>query len=113
MNAKDLTNKRAEVIASLKQVYDPELPINIWDLGLVYGVDIEEEIEQKIGLVCTIIMTFTSPNCPSCEDIVDDIKEAVLKITHINSCVVDIVWQPVWNKNNLSEEVLFEIGMYN
>lgn len=105
MNIDNLVKKRGEVIATLKQIYDPELPINIWDLGLVYGVDIDQQ-------VCTVIMTFTSPNCPSCEDIVDEVKETILKIPDINECIVDIVWQPVWSKNNLSEETLLEIGMY-
>jgi metal-sulfur cluster biosynthetic enzyme len=101
----NIIETRSKVISILKNIFDPELPVNIWDLGLIYGVDIENNI-------CTIIMTFTSPNCPSCEDIVGEIKQNILVLPEINTCNVDIVWEPVWNKNNLSEEVLLEIDMY-
>jgi metal-sulfur cluster biosynthetic enzyme len=107
-------NLRQLVVNVLKQIYDPELPINIYDLGLIYGVDLELDTQNpdQNKYVCTIIMTFTSPNCPSCEDIVAEIQTKIVKLDFIGKCNVDIVWEPAWNKNNLPEEILLELDMW-
>jgi metal-sulfur cluster biosynthetic enzyme len=99
---------RKLVINQLKTVFDPELPINIWDLGLVHGVEIAGEND----FVCNIMMTFTSPNCPSCEDIISDIKTKVQLAFSFSRIDVEVVWNPPWDKSLLSDEMLLEIGLY-
>jgi metal-sulfur cluster biosynthetic enzyme len=99
---------RKLVINQLKTVFDPELPINIWDLGLVYGVEIVGESDFE----CNIMMTFTSPNCPSCEEIISDIKSKVEIVFEFNSVNIEVVWNPPWDKSLLSDEMLLEIGLY-
>ena len=105
----DIITQRQSIIQTLKNIYDPELPVNIWDLGLIYGVDLEL---QNNNWQVTIIMTFTSPNCPSCEEIIEDIKTHIRDHNQIDNCIVEIVWDPPWNRNNLDEEVLLELGMF-
>ena len=105
----DIITQRQQIIQTLKNIYDPELPVNIWDLGLIYGVDLEL---QNNNWQVVIIMTFTSPNCPSCEEIIDDIKTDIRDYNKIDNCIVEIVWDPPWNRNNLDEEVLLELGMF-
>ena len=105
----DIITQRQQIIQTLKNIYDPELPVNIWDLGLIYGVDLEL---QDNNWQVVIIMTFTSPNCPSCEEIIDDIKTDIRDYNKIDNCIVEIVWDPPWNRNNLDEEVLLELGMF-
>ena len=105
----DIITQRQSIIQTLKNIYDPELPVNIWDLGLIYGVDLEL---QDNNWQVVIIMTFTSPNCPSCEEIIDDIKTDIRDHNQIDNCIVEIVWDPPWNRNNLDEEVLLELGMF-
>jgi metal-sulfur cluster biosynthetic enzyme len=96
---------RKRVIAKLREVFDPELPINIWDLGLIYGVQIEG------GKNCVVVVTFTSPSCPSCEEIVADVKSRVLSVEEIKNCKVEIVWEPAWNAKNLDEAIRLELGL--
>ena len=106
----NIVETRSKVILALKTVYDPEMPINIWDLGLIYGVNLDISKNAKFDV--TVIMTFTSPNCPSCEDIILDIKKSVIQIENINGCIVEIVWDPPWNSNNLDEEIRLELGLW-
>jgi metal-sulfur cluster biosynthetic enzyme len=118
-NKQQITQTRQEIIASLRTVFDPELPVNIWDLGLIYGVDIQQisnnmqsHTEDKKDLQVTIVMTFTSPNCPSTEQIISDIKNTLLEKNNISNCLIDIVWTPAWSQSNLDEEMLLELGLY-
>ncbi len=95
---------RKEIIETLKTVFDPEMPINIWDLGLVYGVNFDNNS-------ATIIMTFTSPNCPFAESILNEVRTKILKIEDIKEVKVEIVWEPAWNGDSLDEETLLELGL--
>jgi metal-sulfur cluster biosynthetic enzyme len=105
----ELKQKRQEIITSLRQVFDPELPVNIWDLGLIYGVDLRFDNDQWKA---TIVMTFTSPNCPSTEQIINDIKTNILAKNQIRDCQVEIVWDPPWNSANLDEAIQLELGLF-
>ena len=80
---------RDDIINELKKIYDPEIPVNIWDLGLIYGINIESE---KI----VIDMTFTSPTCPMMEDILSQVKTAVESISGGKFVEVNLVWEPAW-----------------
>lgn len=106
MTLMTLIQKRKQIIDNLKKVFDPEMPVNIWDLGLIYAVDLNSED------CVTVVMTFTSPNCPSAEEIMVDVKLAVLKSEFVKECQIQIVWQPAWNSNNLDEELKLELGLF-
>tara|TARA_B100000683_G_scaffold262019_1_gene288583 strand:- start:485 stop:802 length:318 start_codon:yes stop_codon:yes gene_type:complete len=93
-----------EVVKALCQIYDPEIPVNIYELGLIYDVQISEDYDVKI------LMTFTAPNCPVAESLPLEIKERVEKIKKIKTATVDITWDPPWNKSMMSEEAKLELG---
>ena len=93
-----------EVVKALCQIYDPEIPVNIYELGLIYDVQISEDHDVKI------LMTFTAPNCPVAESLPLEIRERVEKIKKIKTATVDITWDPPWNKSMMSEEAKLELG---
>ena len=95
---------RKQIIETLKTVFDPEMPINIWDLGLVYGVNFNNGLAE-------IIMTFTSPNCPFADSILREIKNKVLEVESVKEVKVEIVWEPVWSRDSLDDEMLLELGL--
>jgi FeS assembly SUF system protein len=95
---------KLQIVELLKTVYDPELPVNIWDLGLIYAIDVLDNGDVDIA------MTLTSPNCP----VIDILPAQVLSV--VESVVegdvnVDLVWEPAWDKSMLSEEVQLDLGM--
>lgn len=94
-----------EIVNALKTVYDPEIPVNIFDLGLIYEIDVRENNNVYIK------MTLTAPNCPLADDVVRDVKEAVGRIPDVNSVEVELTWNPPWNKDMMSEEAMLELGL--
>jgi len=93
-----------EVVSVLCQIYDPEIPVNIYELGLIYDVQVNENYDVKI------LMTFTAPNCPVAESLPIEIKEKVEKVSLINCATIDITWEPPWDKSMMSEEARLELG---
>jgi len=93
-----------KIIASLKEIYDPEIPVDIFELGLIYEVKIKED-----GFV-DIDMTLTSPNCPVAESLPVDVKNKVETIEEVSECKVNIVFDPPWDKDMMSEEAQLELG---
>jgi len=93
-----------EIVKMLKTVYDPEIPVNIYDLGLIYGVDIDDEKNV------TITMTMTAPACPAADFIMEDVKIAIESIREINNVEIKLVFEPEWHKNLMSEEAKLELG---
>ena len=93
-----------EVVKALCQIYDPEITVNIYELGLIYDVQISEDYDVKI------LMTFTAPNCPVAESLPLEVRERVEKIKKIKTATVDITWDPPWNKSMMSEEAKLELG---
>ena len=93
-----------QVLRMIKTVYDPEIPVNIYDLGLIYRIDLPNNGE------CTIDMTLTAPNCPAADFLVEDVKQKVRSIDGINTVNVNIVFEPEWNKDMMSEEAKLELG---
>ena len=87
----------------LKTVFDPEIPVNIYDLGLIYKVDIQDD-------VCNIDMTLTAPSCPAADFLVEDIEQKVRSVDGINKVQVNIVFEPAWTKDMMSEEAKLELG---
>jgi FeS assembly SUF system protein len=94
-----------KVIAQLREVYDPEIPVNIFELGLIYKVDIEDDNSVKID------MTLTSPNCPVAEILPDEVRTKVLTVEGVSDAEINIVWEPPWNPGMMSEEAQLELGI--
>lgn len=93
-----------KIVTMLKTVFDPEIPVNIYDLGLIYGVDIDDDNN------ITITMTLTAPNCPAADFILEDVRLKVESITGIKNVVVNLTFEPEWNKDMMSEEAKLELG---
>ncbi len=100
----EFLEKEEQVLKMLKTVFDPEIPVNIYDLGLIYKVDIQDD-----G-VCNIDMTLTAPSCPAADFLVEDIEQKVKSVEGINKVQVNIVFEPAWNKDMMSEEAKLELG---
>ena len=94
-----------EIIKVLKTVYDPEIPVNIYDLGLIYRVEIDDAKN-----VC-IDMTFTSPTCPVADFIIEDVRQKVENIDDVKSAQINLVFEPEWNRDMMTEEAKLELGM--
>tara|TARA_R100000908_G_C3683497_1_gene101037 strand:- start:16 stop:348 length:333 start_codon:yes stop_codon:yes gene_type:complete len=107
-----LTTKIVEeqVIMVLKTIYDPELPVNIYDLGLIYFVKVKESISNDQEFFANIEMTVTSPNCPAIESLPEDIIEGVEKLDSIIKCDVEVTFDPPWDRSFMSEEAQLELG---
>ena len=94
-----------DIVAKLKTIYDPEIPVDIYELGLIYDVMINEDNEVKV------LMTLTSPNCPVAETLPREVEEKIKKIDTVKSCEVEITFDPPWSKDLMSEEAKLELGM--
>jgi FeS assembly SUF system protein len=92
------------VIAALKEVYDPEIPVNIYDLGLIYELTISKAHEVFIQ------MTFTAPNCPMADDVIAEVQHNVENTPGIRSCAIELVFDPVWDQSMLSDEARVALG---
>jgi FeS assembly SUF system protein len=101
----DTINLGENVVKVLKGIYDPEIPVDIYELGLIYDVMINEDNEVKI------LMTLTSPNCPVAESLPLEVEDKVKAIDTIKSCEVEITFDPPWSKDLMSEEAKLELGM--
>ena len=105
MNAEEITQLKETVISVLKTIYDPEIPIDIWTLHLIYGVDVDEEGNVKI------VMTVTAPNCPVAEVLPAEVKSRIEAIMGVKSVDVELTFDPVWDINMLSDEAKAELGL--
>ena len=94
-----------DIILALRQVYDPEIPVNIYDLGLIYEIKVDEEHRVYIQ------MTLTAPNCPMADYVVEQVKDAVKDVPGVLEVEVELVFEPVWDKSRMSEEALVELGL--
>jgi FeS assembly SUF system protein len=102
---KDTINLGEEVVKILKTIYDPEIPVDIYELGLIYDVFVNEDLDVKI------LMTLTSPNCPVAETLPKEVEEKIKKIVDVKGCEVEITFDPPWSKDLMSEEAKLELGM--
>ena len=94
------------IITALKTVYDPEIPVDIYELGLIYDVQISEEGKVKV------IMTLTTPNCPVAESLPAEVRERVSEVEDVVEVDLELTFEPSWNKDMMSEEARFELGMF-
>ena len=93
-----------DIVKALKTVYDPEIPVNIYDLGLIYNIDIDEKHNVHID------MTFTAPSCPLADFIIEDVRQKVEGIEAVASAHINLVFEPEWNRDMMSEEAKLELG---
>ncbi len=103
INQKEKAEER--IVEVLKTVFDPEIPVNIYDLGLVYKIDLKDD-----G-VCEIDMTFTAPSCPMADFILDDVRDKVQGVEGVTKANVNLVYEPEWNRDMMSEEAKLELGL--
>ena len=101
MNTQDLGEK---IVKELKSIFDPEIPVDIYELGLIYDVFVNEDYEVKI------LMTLTSPNCPVAESLPQEVEEKIRSIDEVKSAEVEITFDPPWTKDLMSEEAKLELG---
>ena len=104
-DVKELQPLYAAVIAALKEVYDPEIPVNIYDLGLIYELNISKAREVFI------IMTFTAPNCPMADEVMMEVQQGVEAVPGVTKCSIDLTFEPEWDRSMLSEEARVELGL--
>ena len=93
-----------KIVDMLKTVFDPEIPVNVYDLGLIYKIEVAEEGEVSID------MTLTAPNCPAADFIMEDVRQKVESIEGVNSATINLVFEPEWDKDMMSEEAKLELG---
>ncbi|GAB4148523.1 MAG: iron-sulfur cluster assembly protein [Ignavibacteriales bacterium] len=93
-----------EIIRELKNVYDPEIPVDIYELGLIYEIRIDENMNVYIK------MTLTAPGCPVAGSLPGEVKDKVKRVKGINKVAVDLVWEPAWNKDMMSDEAKLQLG---
>jgi FeS assembly SUF system protein len=94
------------VLDAIATVYDPEIPVNIYELGLIYTVDITDEGDVRVE------MTLTAPGCPSAQELPEQVQEAVQKVPGVRNVTVETVWDPPWNPGRMSEEARLSLNMY-
>jgi FeS assembly SUF system protein len=102
---KKMSELKNKVVAEIKKIYDPEIPVNIYELGLIYKIDIEDA--KKVN----IEMTLTSPNCPVAESLPKMVKDNILKLDGVNDVDLKLVWDPPWTKDKMSEAAKLELNL--
>jgi len=98
----DIKNK---VIEAVKKIYDPGIPVNIYELGLIYKIDVDEKNKVNVD------MTLTSPNCPVAESLPNEVKENIKKVEGVSDVNLNLVWEPPWDKDKMSEAAKLELNL--
>ena len=98
---------KEKIISEIKKIYDPEIPVNIFELGLIYKIEINKDKKKVL-----IEMTLTSPNCPVAESLPDSVKDSILKIDGIEDVDLKLVWDPPWTKDKMSEAAKLELNLW-
>ncbi len=102
---KDFLALEGEIVRALKNVFDPEIPVNVYDLGLIYEIDVDENQEVKIT------MTLTTPNCPVADDVLRDVEKFVGQVPGVEKVEVNLTFDPPWDQTMLSNEARLELGL--
>ena len=98
----DIKNK---VVDAIKKIYDPEIPVNIYELGLIYKLEVDEKNKVNVD------MTLTSPNCPVAESLPKEVKDNIMKLEGVSGVVLNLVWEPPWDKDKMSEAAKLELNL--
>ena len=94
-----------QIIAEIKKIYDPEIPVNIYELGLIYDIKVENKNTAKVK------MTLTSPNCPVAESLPKEVKDSIMQVEGIDKVDLDLVWDPPWDQSMMSESAKLELNL--
>ena len=100
-----MSDLKEKVIKEIKKVYDPEIPVNIYELGLIYKIEINEKNVVKVD------MTLTSPNCPVAESLPKEVKNNIIKVEGVSDVNLNLVWEPPWDKDKMSEAAKLELNL--
>ena len=100
-----MSDIKKKVIEAVKKIYDPEIPVNIYELGLIYKIDIDEKNKVNVD------MTLTSPNCPVAESLPNEVKENIKKVEGVSDVNLNLVWEPPWDKDKMSEAAKLELNL--
>ena len=104
MTQEEKTQIEEKIVDVLKTVYDPEIPVNIWDLGMIYKIDVLDDGNVNVD------MTFTSPSCPAADFILEDVRSKIESVSGIKAANIELVFEPVWDQSMMSEEARVELG---
>ncbi|KQM09110.1 MAG: FeS assembly SUF system protein [Candidatus [Bacteroides] periocalifornicus] len=102
---RDILDIESDIVVELRTVFDPEVPVNVYDLGLIYDVDVQDD--GKVD----ITMTLTAPNCPVADDVVQEVKTAVGSVEGVTGVEVKLVFDPPWDQSRMSEEAKLDLGL--
>ena len=94
------------LIEACASVYDPEIPVNIYELGLIYAIETDDDNRVKVE------MTLTAPGCPSAQELPEAVRQAVLAVDHVNACDVEVVWDPPWDPSRMTEDARLALNMF-
>ena len=100
-----MSDLKEKIISEIKKIYDPEIPVNIYELGLIYKVEIKDKN------IVNIDMTLTSPNCPVAESLPKEVKDNILNIVGVSDVNLKLVWEPPWDKSKMSEAAKLELNL--
>ena len=100
-----MNNIKEKVINEIKKIYDPEIPVNIYELGLIYKIEVDEKNKVDID------MTLTSPNCPVAESLPKEVKNNIIKVEGVSDVNLNLVWEPPWDKDKMSEAAKLELNL--
>ena len=101
-----MSDLKEKIVSEIKKIYDPEIPVNIYELGLIYKIEVNNENKKVL-----IEMTLTSPNCPVAESLPNSVKENILNIDGIEDVELKLVWDPPWTKDKMSEAAKLELNL--
>ena len=104
MTTEEKVKIEERIVDVLKTVYDPEIPVNVFDLGMIYKIDLKDDYTVDLD------MTFTAPNCPAADFILEDVRTKVESVDQIKGCTVNLVFEPAWDQSMMSEEARVELG---
>lgn len=105
MAEKTILDIETEIVRVLKNIYDPEIPVNIYDLGLIYEIDVDDDRNVKVT------MTLTAPNCPVADSLIEDVQRQINDIEGINKAEINLTFDPPWDQSMLSDEAKLELGL--
>ena len=100
-----MSDIKSEIIKEIKKIYDPEIPVNIYELGLIYKLEIKENNKVNVN------MTLTSPNCPVAESLPKQVKDTIMKVKGVSDVNLNLVWEPPWSKERMSEAAKLELNL--
>jgi len=98
-------NIKEKIIKEIKKIYDPEIPVNIYELGLIYDIIVDKDNNVKVK------MTLTTPNCPVAESLPKEVKDSIIKVKEVKKVDLDLVWDPPWDKSMMSEAAKLELNL--